>query len=97
MALTAEDREWIREELKRQNCGCGLSLRAQKEMPHFTGMLKDVGDGEYDKGIETFRIIGKRNNAYIRWMRRIEAAGVATVTGYIIVKICEIVRTKMGV
>ena len=88
MTLTKEDKDWLQDELKK--CSDNLSPQTKNALSHFTGMLKDVGDGDYDKGVETFRVIGKRNNAYIRWTRRIEAAGVATITGDLVIKIWEI-------
>ncbi len=41
-------------------CQCGLSSDARREMAHFFGMVKDIGNGKYDQGIEVMRDMGKR-------------------------------------
>lgn len=37
------------------NCSCDLAPAAAKEVGHFMGMVKDLGDGEHAKGIERMR------------------------------------------
>lgn len=43
-------------------CQCGLSEEARNEMTHFMGMVKDIGNGRYDQGVEVMRDMGKRYN-----------------------------------
>ncbi|MBA2881843.1 hypothetical protein HNR65_002174 [Desulfosalsimonas propionicica] len=47
-------------------CQCGLSSDARNEMTHFFGMVKDIGNGRYDQGIEVMRDMGKRYNRMSR-------------------------------
>ena len=37
------------------SCQCGLSVEAQSEVAHFFGMVKDLGDDSYSRGIERMR------------------------------------------
>ena len=34
---------------------CGLSEEAAREVPHFYGMIKDAGGGDYARGVEAVR------------------------------------------
>ena len=47
-------------------CQCGLSDEARNEMTHFMGMVKDIGNGRYDQGVEVMREMGKRYNRMSR-------------------------------
>jgi len=65
MPLTKEEVEQIAVLLADKlevKCQCGLSADARNEMNHFMGMVKDIGDGRYDQGVEVMREIGKRYN-----------------------------------
>jgi len=57
MALSPEDIREIVAAIKSElhtNCECGLNHEAQMEMGHFFGRVKDLGDGNLNKGIEIF-------------------------------------------
>lgn len=43
--------------LQSGQCLCRLTPEAQKELPHFLGMVKDIGGGDYCRGVETCRTI----------------------------------------
>ena len=69
MPLTKEEVEQIAVALSDKlevKCQCGLSVEARNEMSHFMGMVKDIGDGRYDQGVEVMREIGKRYNRMSR-------------------------------
>jgi hypothetical protein len=36
-------------------CMCGLSQDARAEMPHLLGVIKDIGQGDYQRGVEVVR------------------------------------------
>lgn len=57
MALSPEDIKEIVSAIKSElhtNCECGLNQESQREMGHFFGRVKDLGDGNLNKGIEIF-------------------------------------------
>lgn len=54
-------------------------------------MLKDVGNGDYSRGVEVFREIATRNSVYGRVVRTIEAGVLATATGWAVIKIINAV------
>ncbi|MFH1984752.1 MAG: hypothetical protein ABIL58_23170 [Pseudomonadota bacterium] len=51
---------------------CGLSAEAAQEMPHLMGVLKDVGGGKHDNGIESLRAFLK---TWGKVHRSVERAG----------------------
>lgn len=51
---------------------CGLCDEAAREQTHLYGVLKDVGGGRYDAGIETLRSGLK---AFVRAHRTVERVG----------------------
>lgn len=76
MALTNDDREWITQLLRNNLCACGLDSEEQKRLGHFMGMIRDIGDGSQDKGIENMRV----GFAALNRMRHVgEKVGVAIV------------------
>ena len=87
--LTVQDKEWLEKKLKETTCACGLHPDAQDEVPHFFGMVKDAGGGDYAKGVEKFRGIAKRDARYVRIVRTIEGGAAATVTGWLILRLIE--------
>lgn len=57
MALSTEDLEQIATIIKNTlhgGCVCGLSESTQTEVGHFFGRLKDLGEGNLNRGIERF-------------------------------------------
>lgn len=48
--------ESVKEAVKHNECACNLTKEDRKEMSHLVGMIRDVGDGDLSKGIETTRI-----------------------------------------
>lgn len=72
MALSKQDREDIKaaiaEAIQDSNCACGLSPKAQGELTHFMGMVKDLGNGNRGAGIEAMRDIFK-------WWAKVRAVG----------------------
>jgi hypothetical protein len=54
-AVKAEIAEAVKAGMAGSSCECGLSEAARGEVSHFFGMIKDVGDGDYSKGVENVR------------------------------------------
>ena len=80
MPLTDEEIRKIAHEMAAQleiKCQCGLSEEARKEMSHLMGMIKDIGGGkkgDYSRGIETIREMGKKYNRMSRTSEYISRA-----------------------
>ena len=54
--IIAAVREAVKEELKSSPaCMCNLGPNAQRELGHFMGMVKDVGNGDHSRGVEVLR------------------------------------------
>lgn len=87
MPLTDSDLERIEAIVKDNTCACGLSPPEQKRVGHLMGMLEDVGGGDCGRGVEVFRGIAKRNSAYGRVVRTIEAGVLATATGWAVIRV----------
>jgi hypothetical protein len=68
---------------------CGISAADAKELSHFFGSLKDLGDDSLPKGIERFRANMKVVN---RWQRVCERTGFI-IWGSILVGVLSVVGT----
>lgn len=65
MSLTQNEIESIATQVAKRlqgKCLCGLSEEAREEMPHLLGVVKDIGSGDYQRGVEVVRDMGKRYN-----------------------------------
>ncbi|WP_319406189.1 hypothetical protein [uncultured Desulfosarcina sp.] len=58
--------------LKNNNCLCHLPSDAQTEVPHLMGMVRDLGGGDYARGIEVMR---QNNRALKRFISRVDKMG----------------------
>jgi len=101
MALTKADREEIAEiittavssSMREMAPACGLLPKDTQDeipkfMPHFMGMVKDIGHGDYAHGIETLRVnlktISGIRTVSSQFMTRVVAVLAAGLTGAII-------------
>lgn len=73
-------------------CACGLSPQAQREIPHLLGVVKDIGDDSYSKGVEAIR---QNNHFVIKWRRACEKTG-NIVLGAIVLACCGIGAAIVG-
>lgn len=78
---------------KTGNCSCNLEPEAAKQVSHFMGMVKDLGDGEHAKGIERMRehhkamgCVLKGRNAFWALVFKMSAIGLIAFIGVAIGK-----------
>lgn len=75
----------IEEKIKESACKCDLDEKALKELPHFMGMVKDVGNRNLATGVENIR----ENHKYIIGLRsyshKVADYIIKTVIGAIVI------------
>ncbi len=91
MALTPEDKTEIAEIIThtlKSGCVCGLKQETTQEVGHFFARLKDLGQGNLNKGIESF-------SDAVEMVARIRDFG-AKVGSTVAVAICIAIATGLG-
>lgn len=85
MALTPEDKAYIADLVQNTpSCACGLKKEAQMGMGHIVGVIRDEGDGDYDKGAERLRDTMRLSRtidmdamkSVLKLLRRIDTASI---------------------
>ncbi len=75
-------RRIIREEMCKATCGLGeIEL---KELSHITGMVSDMGDGDFNRGVEVIREDHKWVIRYRKMTEKIGTTVVLTVTTIVV-------------
>ena len=92
--VAEEVKKIVTEEVGKLEHKCRISIddEAAKAFGHFVGMVKDAGDGDFDKGVEQIR----SNNKILRWQQKTVGKITNVVVGFLAVSIVGGVLTMLG-